>query len=602
MSRLLLVGAAALLATPILAAAPIPPEAGKGVAFPYPAKAPIVVCLNGYDKARDKLNKFLTAAVPKDAPEIRKLMDAALGKIFEGRKLTAVRKDARIFLVVNDLTALVEESPAVSVLVPVTKYKDFEETFLTKDELKTIDRGQEGIAAIKTEAFGEERAAFLVDMKDYVAITLHKATADAYAAKYTAGTTDTMGPQLGETFIKGDIAAYVNMDAINEQFGDQIRAIKGLIDFIMMQAHQQGAFGQMSKKQMETIKTMFKSFIQAVEDCRAVVATGEVQPGGLRVNLQLRFAEKSTTARFLATEKPSMLEDLEKLPAGLGMYQASRMSESLRSSLRDLGQEFLTTEKDDRGASLIEEHLKDLAAAGAGAEFTATAGTAGAIAITEYKQPDKAAKALTKLYKAIAAGGRVGGVVVKTAPHVSDEAEKYRGFTFSQVRVTHDFDATAAELPEQMKEAMIENLKQMTPEKATHWIGSNGKVVVKLSAENFNKAKSMLDKYLDGKEHLGSVAGFKKVREQLPKEANLIVVSEVESAISGMVMGLKGAASAIPGFPRLGILKKVDHPGNAYIGLGISLKGEIATVTGYVPTTSIDVARRMLESLLKPLD
>ena len=602
MSRYLLVAVAVALAAPAVSAAPVPPEGGKGVVFPFPEKAPVVVCLNGYDKARDRLGKLLTAALPKDAPEITKLLDGALDQALKGRKLTDVRKDARAFLVLNDLTSLIEGSPAVSVLVPITKYKDFQASFLTKDEQKSMERGGDGVDAIKTDAFGDEETVFLVDLKEYVAVTAHRATADAYAAKYTAASTDAMGAELGATFLKADIAAYVNMDAINEQFGDQIRAFKGLIDFALMQAQQQGALGALNKKQIEAVKVMLKGLIQAVEDCHGVVAAAEFRPEGLMVRLQLRFAENSPSAKLLASELPSTLADLGKLPAGLGTYQGSKFGKAIGELVRDLGQEFATTDEDMRGAGLIEDHLKDLAAAGPGAEFAAAQTPDSAITVTAYKDATKAAKALTKTYKAVAAGGRVGGVVVKAAPRVDDEAAKHGKFTFTEVNLKHDFEATVAGLPDGVKEATLETLKRTTAEQATHWVGTDGEVLVRLTAKNWTAAKALLEKYLDGKESLGAMPAFKRVREQLPPEANLIVVAEIESAITGLVASMKGAADAIPGFPRLGPLKKLEGGKPAYIGLAVTLKGEIATVTGYVPASSVETARKMLDSLFKKIE
>jgi hypothetical protein len=127
-------------------------------------------------------------------------------------------------------------------------------------------------------------------------------------------------------------------------------------------------------------------------------------------------------------------------------------------------------------------------------------------------------------------------------------------------------------------------------------------VVVRLSAKNFEAAKVLLNSYLEGKNKLGDNAGFKKVREQLPTDANMIVVAEIEAAVTQLVMGMKGAADALPGFPRLGPLKKIEGGKNAYLGFAITMKRDVATVTGFVPSTSIDVARKMLDSLFKAFD
>jgi hypothetical protein len=602
MSRYLLATVALALAAPGLIAAPVPPDGGKGTVFPYPAKAPLVVCLNGYDKARDRLNKMLTAALPKDAAMITKLLDDQLDKLLKDRKLKAVRKDARAFFVLNDLAGLIDGNPAVSVLVPVTTYKEFLETFLTKDEFGTLEKGRDGVDLIKTFATGDEHTVYLVDLKEYAAITIDKDTADAYAAKYTAGSSDAMGSDLAETFVKGDLAVYVNMEAINEKFGDQIRAFKGLIDFILQQAQQQGALQALNKKQIEAMKVIFKGLLQGVEDCRAVVAAGEFRPEGLMVRIQARFADDSMSAKLLASEPPSGLTDFGKLPAGLGIYQASHFGKTIGEILRTMSQEFATTEEDARGADLLEQHLKDLADAGPGAEFTATLLPGSAISVTAYKDADKAAKALSKAYKAVAAGGRIGGVVVKTAPRVGDEAEKANGFVFSSVNLTFDFEASVAGLPEAMKDATLETMKRQVTEKMTHWIGSNGKVVVRLTAKDWKAAKVLLEKYLDGKETLASTAGYKRVRGQLPSEANLIMIAEVEAALTGVITSMKAVADSVPGFPRLGPLKKLQGGEPVYIGMAVTLKNDVATVTAYVPVEAITAGRTILESLFKKIE
>jgi hypothetical protein len=185
---------------------------------------------------------------------------------------------------------------------------------------------------------------------------------------------------------------------------------------------------------------------------------------------------------------------------------------------------------------------------------------------------------------------------------VQDEAEKHGDFVFSSVSLNHDFEATVAGLPEGVKESTLETLKRTTPEKGAHWVGTDGKVLVRLTAKDWKEAKALLEKYLAGKEQLGAGAAFKRVREQLPPEANMIVVAEIESAITGLVTSMRGAGDAIPGFPRLGPLKKSDGGPPAYIGFAVTLKGETATVTGYVPAAAIDNARKMLDSLFKKIE
>ncbi|MBA4065930.1 MAG: hypothetical protein C0501_19870 [Isosphaera sp.] len=601
MSRLVLAALSVALAAP-LAAAPVPADGGKNVPLPFPAKAPVVVVLNGVDTARARLDKLLTAAVPKEAGRVAKLLDDQLGTLFEGRKLTAVRKDARLFLVLNDLTGLTDETPAVSVLVPVTGYKDFLGSFLTRDEAKGVERGRDGVDSVKMTVAGAEATVHLVDLKEYAAVSVDRGTAEGYAGKYAAATAEQFGPDLAETFLRSDLAAYVNLDAINQQFGDEIRGVKGLIDFALQQAQQQGALPGMSKKQLDAMKVMFKGLVQGVEDCRGLVAGAEFRPDGLFLKVQARFADGSETAKTLAAEPPGQLADLARLPAGLGTYTAVRLGKGVGRVVRDLSQELVTTDDDARGAELIEGHLKDVEAAGPGAEFAAALPPDAALTVTAYKDADKAAKALAKAFKAVAAGGRVGGAVLKAAPRVGDEAEKYKGFTFASVNLTYDFDATVAGLPEEARGPTLEILKRTTAEKSAQWIGSDGKVVVRVTAKDWAAAARLLDQYLDEKAGVGSAAGFRAVRSQLPAEANVLLVAEVGSALTGMAAQLKTVAGMIPGFPEIRAPKKPAGGVPTYAGAALTLKGETATLAAYVPAPALATGYRVIESLFKKVE
>jgi hypothetical protein len=572
------------------------------VVFPFAAKAPVVACVNGYDPARDHLNKFIAAAAPKDGEAVTKMLGDELDRLFKGRKLTAVRKDARIFFVLHDLAPLFQGDMPAAVLVPVTSHKAFLESFLTREEFRSLDRRGDGLDVIRTTAFGEDQPAYLVDLKDYTAISLDKPTADAYAGRYTPATAAQMGNEPAETFLKADFALYVNLDAINDHFGEQIRGFKGLVDFAFQQAEQQGALQALNRKQIEAAKVMLKGLIQGIEDCRSVVAAAEFRPEGLYVRVQAQFAENTPSTRFLAGEKPRPLGEVNKLPRGFGTYSGMRLGDSVAGLIRDAGQEFATTPDDARGADLIERHLKDLAAAGPGGEFSATLPPKSSLTVTEYKDADKAARALSKAFKCVGPGGRVGGIVVKTTPRVGDEAESHRGFTFSSVNLHYDFEASAAGLPEFAREAAIESYRRMVPQRSAQWIGTNGKVVVRLAAKDWEAAAKILDQYLDGKSPADADEGYRRVRERLPAEANLLVIADVEQALNGLVSSLRVASEALPGFPHLRPLKKPAGAKAAYAGFAVILKGDTATAAGFLPAASAGAAYKMLDSLLKKID
>jgi len=598
MSRFTIAFLAATLATPGIHAAPVPADNAKGTVFPYPAKAPVVVCLNGYDKARDRLTAMLKAAFPDDAAKLVKEFDTHLNKFLEGRKLSGIRKDARAFLVLSDFAGLLEGNIPVSVLVPVTSYKEFRESFLTKDESKSFEKGRDGVDSIKSTVTGEETTVYLVDLKEYVAITPDKGAADSYSAKYTAGSTEPMGPVLAESFMKADVALYVNMDAINEQFGDQIRGFRGTIDFIINQAQQQGAIPGISKKQLDAMKIAFKGMLQGIEDCRAVVLAAEFRPEGLAARLQARFAENTASVKMIQSEESTPLKEIGKLPTGLSVYSEHRLVGALGKFIREMNKAFASSEDDEKGNGIIEEQMKNLAAAGLNDEWSAAVMPGTAITVSSYKDPTKAIQAYLKAYKAVGPGGQINSVTVKSAPKVTEDAETHRGFKFAEIRIQYDLEATVASLPEGIRESTLETLKKSQPEKTSMWLGTDNKTVILLSAKDWSAAKATFDKYLDAKEVVGNDRGFQLTRDQLPADATLLMIAETGTTITSIFDSVKGISQAIPGFPQIGAIKppKGDP---TYVGLAITLKGETIGISGFIPTKAMTVARKMLEGLFK---
>ena len=135
------------------------------------------------------------------------------------------------------------------------------------------------------------------------------------------------------------------MDAINDQFGEQIRGFKGLIDFGIQQAVQQGTLPGFSKKQMDALKTLFKGAFQGVEDCRSVVLAAEFRPDGLAVRLQARFAEGSPSAKLISSENADARSLMsESSRAGSGVYGGVRFGKTISELLRDISQDLSTTD------------------------------------------------------------------------------------------------------------------------------------------------------------------------------------------------------------------------------------------------------------------
>jgi len=590
------IAALALAAAPAVAAPA--PAVGKNIVFPYPAKVPLVIQVNGLMNVKERLGKMLEALPPAEAAVVKLQLDAGLKQLLTDRSLKSVPADGRVFVVFHDFSRLVgEDEPAVSVLVPVTGYKEFKESFLTAAERKTVGKAGEGVESIKSSATGEEVTLYVVDLKDYIALTASKETAQDYAGKYTRAESSAMGPDLAASFLAADVALAVNLDVINDKYGDQIRQFKGLIDFALGQA--QGMVPGLNKKQLEMVKVVLNGFIQAIEDAQGLVIAAEFRPEGLNLRGQIQFAPDTPSSKMLKPEVPTALADLEKLPKGLTTYAATKFGKKFSDLARQFAQEFAAADDDEKGAQQFEKLLAEIVAAGPEGEFGASSLPETALSVTAYKDPAKAVAASTKLYQSLSAGGKFLNLVLKDKPKVTEAAQKYRGFTLTEVRLTVDFAATVEALPETVREATLTSLKRVMKEKSVSWLGTDGKVVVQVSAKDWDAAKKVIDDYLDGKATIGSESGFQAARKNLPAEATAVYLTETNQMLIGLLEQLKTVAAQIPGggLPPIGTPKAVKGP-STYIGMAVTLKPQVATLDGFFPGGAMNVATRMLIPLL----
>ena len=113
------------------------------------------------------IDRFTAFRHREYARAVNRQLDAAMKQALAGRKLSAVPPDGRVFVVFHDLGKLSDEIPPISLLLPVTGYKEFRDTFLTDAERKTFQPGADGVDSVKSVTGDAEVTVFLVDLKDY---------------------------------------------------------------------------------------------------------------------------------------------------------------------------------------------------------------------------------------------------------------------------------------------------------------------------------------------------------------------------------------------------------------------------------------------------
>jgi len=582
-------------------AAPAPAAGAKGFVLPFPAKTQLVVQVNGFDQTRERLEKLAQAAAPDEAGMIKGALQLGLGTLLGERKMTAIPGDQRWFLTIRDLGGLVGEEPAIAVLIPVKDAKAFRETFLTADEQKSLQKGEAGISHFTGSFKGQEATLQLVERPGYVVLTPSKETAEQYAGKFEAATTETLGADVSKALLESDISVYVNMDSVNDQYGQQIQAAKQFLDFAMQQAG--GAGGGINKQQqIAAAKAMFKGLFQGLDDARGVVVGFEFRPVGLGLRILGRFEDGSTTGKILKNEDLTTLADLGKLPPGQSIYAASRLSPAIMDLIKDFTQQTTAPEDDEKALAAIKAYIEVLSAAGPGGQFQTFSPPGASFTIQSFKDPAKVIDAQTKLYGSLPVGSAVQNVQLKEKPTVTEKAKTLGKFTFNEVKIVFDFEASVQELPGQIKDSIIASMKKLVGEKLTIYFGTDGKSVITSSAPNWDEAKALITAYLEPKTTIDGEASYKTTRVNLPAEASLVAVLDTSKVLVMMGGYMQTMADAIPGFPGQIPELKTAKGAPSFLGMSLSLKPEVIEANIFVPATSVVVARKVLAPVLQKIE
>jgi hypothetical protein len=558
-----------------------------------PAKAPLVIQMNGFDKARNKLGKFLGSALPDLAPKLVKQLDDAIKEAADGRELKAITKEGRIYLVFTELNDLIE-NPRIAVLVPVTSFMEFKDTFFKPDERKNIKKEGDGVESVKME--GKETTLYLAERKEYVFIGTEKEIAKTFVKANDGGLDKVLSRDTKDAFLKQDLAVYADMKEINKQFGAQIKEFKGIIEMGI-----EGAGGMIDKKQSEQIKQMFTGLIQLIDDAVAAVIGIEFRDEGVNLKLLAQFGPETETNGLLKKLKPAALTELGTLPSGQLAYTVTNFEPSLSKTISMLLKESAAHDEDANAQKSIEDALKELSENGRTIELSAgDIMNQGALEIAHYKDAAKAVSSRLKMFKAMTKTASFGSVPLKGKPEIKEEAEAAGAFKFHLVKLTFDFDKAVENLPEMIRDATRTSMLKMMGERANTWFGSDGKKVISVSAKNWNDARTVIDAYLKGDKPIAKDESFQATRKNLPPEATLIFVADTARLVEMIFEAIREMTAGIPGafpggnFPAI----KAPMAKPAYFGFALVLKAEYGSVDLYVPTVAVAQVRKMIAPLL----
>lgn len=545
-----------------------------------PAESAIVLQVRGLEQTKDRLVTMIKNAIPDVGPALEARLNEGLKSALEGRSLKGLAPAGPVFFVMTSLPQGGGQPPG-GIFVKVTSYTEFRDNILTADEKKSVKK--EGSYEVATVA-GQD--IYMVDKKGFVALTPVKDAAEQFA-KTQPGLDGKINKALASRLLGSDIALYVNMTSINKVYGGQMQLGQMMLDGMLQQGQLPGGMNA------EAFKKVVAALFQIIKDSQAFLLAVEFRPEGLALNIQDQVSAESSSGQFLKDAKPTALKDLGGMVAGQTGYTATSLNAKLLKPLQGMLLGVQATENKE-----VQQALDQFVAAGPKESLNSFNIPLSGLQVTTFADPAKGVEATINLLKALKEGETFGNAPLKGKPELKVNAEKHRGFTLNKFSASWDIDKVVEQslqgnpLAANMKDKMTEMMKKMLGEGINQWFGTDGKVVVQITAKDAASAKAMLDQYLDKKNPLSAQQAYQSVRQQLPADTTLVGLMDAASYF-GMIAEtmqttLGGMVPLPPTFPG-----QAPKGGPYYLSIAVTLQPQTGSFDLYVPGGAANTLHKM---------
>jgi hypothetical protein len=565
----------------LVPAAPVPANVDTAVLAQVPAGASIVVYLHGLEHTKGRLITMVKNALPDLAPMIQDKIEESLKTALEGRQIKGVAKDGPIFLVLPELPRSGQGIPKLAKIIAVTNYADFRDGILTDEERKSLKPDKAGYEVATIEG----QTAYFIDRMGYAIVTNDKGLAEQFLKKQP-GLDTKLSKETTQKLLACDVAAYVDMVAVNKEFGPQIKQFRPLIKFFIQQMA-----AQSGQQAAQIYEAFFDGAFQLLEDSRVFLAAGDFRPEGLALTLSNQMGADTKIGAFLKDAKPGPLEKLGTLTAGQLGYMGVELQPEFFKVFGPLLQGYYDVGNEKEGKA-IRAAWDELAAAGPQSWLMDYNMPVQGVQVWTYKDPARAAAAQIKLFQAFQSGDAFQGIPLKAKPEIKTDAETYHGFKLNSVRMTWDFDKFAEKLPQGGKE-MAEMMKAFMGDAMNSWFGTDGKVYVSVTAKDWPAAQKLLAAYLDGQNPVGKEKVFQEARRNLPAKTTLLMLVDTPQYLQAMakVFGPMFKAQGVP----ITIPEFKAPKGKSFTGFALTLRPEVMSFDLWVPVTTVSEIKKMVE-------
>jgi hypothetical protein len=331
-----------------------------------PAQAVAVLCVRGLERTRERLSALLRKTTPDLAAAAQAQLDDWHKSWLGGRKLQGLVTDGAAFVVLLEVPRPQTPSRA-ALLLRVANYEEFRDGLLLADERAALRKEPEGYEKVTLKTTG--RVVYLVNRGAFAAVTFDRDSADLFASVYQGlGTRLARDKDAGHGLLGADLSAYVNLAALNRDRRDWGKEMAEAIGPFLDRS---AALGLTDRPTADLARALLQG--GAGRDGQSAVLSLDFEPEGIALRGRLTVAPQSPAGRLLATQKPSLVVDLHRLPAGYTTYSGLEIDrKTLKESLPLLAGMAGMAGMPVEGGEALTATLQRLADARKGGQFRAT--------------------------------------------------------------------------------------------------------------------------------------------------------------------------------------------------------------------------------------
>jgi hypothetical protein len=500
-----------------------------------PPDADVVVRVRGLVPAKTDLVAMLKAMSPALGAQAEPALEQAVAAAKAQSNEQAVTEPFCMLL-----RAVAPENPGAppfAVIVKSTNYEGVLKSIAPGNEpaIKHLDAGYDSFNGPGGDTW------FAFKGEGTVGFGPDKILIAGYAKPGDKALGQTLSPALKKQFLGGDIGIYVNIKVLTGRYAEQIvQAKQGLLAVF----DQLGA--QMGAGMVDIMKSMYGGMFDSIKEADVLALSLDFGAEGLGVDGLLTVKADSKAVKSIAGIQTSDAATLGKLPADSAYYIYMNLDAKTFQSFQVMALQMMSP-----GGKVSPELEATIAKERGRIETIASVSLGNGIKtfdITNLSDPKSFVEAFNGTMKLMQAADSPMNFYkeFKSTPN----AETYKGFTFTRIEMTFDFDKLAKLMPNNPGAAA--GMKMMYGgDKMTTWLGVSETQMIKANAATWSDAKAQIDSFYKGEDGIGATAGFKATRAKLPKEANMLALVSAQGFVrqltAQMSMMMPNAPKQPPG-------------------------------------------------------